>query len=174
MKKLLYLILISFFTIINACKMQKDGFNKNELVEKIEKMYNSDQANRLFLNKLKKSNLDKEVFKRKKDSIWKLQLVIDEQNTKDLIEITNKHGFPNTDFLEKPIAAWVIFQHTPEKYKEEVKNLLIKEINVGRLPAIEGSMIMWHLNGRNGTPLGLRERGVIVKDLRKKNDTNNK
>ncbi|SEC28807.1 hypothetical protein SAMN04489761_2584 [Tenacibaculum sp. MAR_2009_124] len=174
MKNIFFYPMLLMLVILSSCASQKETLNKEALSRQIKQMVDADQKNRLLLDELRKSNLPKEVFKRKRDSIWKVQLPMDEQNTIELIAITKKHGFPNTEFLEKPIGAWVIFQHTPEKYKAEVKQLLIKEINTGRMPAIEGSMIMWHLHGRNGIPWGIRDMGVIVKDLRTKNDTINK
>lgn len=153
------------FTFFSCKKKYAD---KN-LVEKIKAMVASDQKNRLLITNMRDKMGTSSNFKLKWDSIMKIQEKIDEYNTKELIRITKEHGFPNTNFLKEPIPAWLIFQHTPDKYKEEVKKILETERNKMRIPLIEYEMIIWHLNGRKGIPIHIKDKDVIINDSRKRN-----
>ncbi|MGY3792345.1 hypothetical protein [uncultured Aquimarina sp.] len=154
LKTLIILILVSCDSLSKDEKLIKD---REKLTKELKNMVELDQKGRLFITELKKKQLDSNLIKFKRDSFWSKQIIIDNNNVKRLIEITNTYGFPNVDRLQSPVPAWLIFQHTPEEYKEEVSDLLIEEHKSGRMPTMEYNMIKWHLTGRKGSPFSFTE-----------------
>lgn len=137
------------FTSCSTSSLKDRRLKKDReiLISELTLMYKEDQERRKYLMSLKNN---KEQYKIAYDSIKPIQLKIDENNTKRLIEITRKYGFPNIDRLGAPLPLWLIFQHTPEKYNAEVKRLLKTEVKEKRFPVGEFKMISWHLDGRKG------------------------
>ena len=166
MKLYVYLFLGVLMAACNTARIKDKRLNRDKalLTPELRAMCDADQEGRLFLRALKKQQLPTPVYKRKRDSVWKLQTPIDKKNTERLIAITRKYGFPNIERLGAPVAAWLIFQHTPDEYRKEVSKLLAKEDKAGRMPDIEYLMLKWHLGGRKEPPLKeLKTKGVKVK-----------
>lgn len=116
-------------------------FNADQMIE-FDNMLKKDQTLRQMVSKggFSKSRLD---------SIWKLQNVLDKENTEKLIEITETCGFPYPDRINAPIPLWLIFQHADTRlYGQKIKTLLNKELELGNIGLGEFNMIMWHVNGR--------------------------
>lgn len=79
-------------------------------------------------------------------------------NTKRLIEITKRYGFPSHERLKQFVrdstntsltsSPMLIFVHSPAKYKEELIKLIRYEYTKKRIDVRVCSHIFWHLNGR--------------------------
>lgn len=125
--------------------------NNEKLWKELEEMVRNDQY---YRKKIK--NLDKESnqYQKQWDSIWQLQLVIDHKNTKRIIEITEKYGFPDPRRTGKPISVWLLLHHSPREYHEEIKSLIDREYNSKRMDSTTYGMLKWHVNGRKGYPEG--------------------
>lgn len=150
--KLILLLIITSFAF--ACKVksldEKIKLDKERLISELITMCEKDQYYRNALEGLKVEN--KNDRKLKYDSIWDLQERVDMENTRRLIEITKKYGFPNPDRIGEPLPTWVIFQHSPKIFFDELSELLKVEHANGRLYDNEYAMIKWHMGGREGTP----------------------
>lgn len=158
------IIFLAFFLILNSCSSNKVENNflnkKTTLIDSIEKMYERDQRYRFLIRKSPNKN--------KKDSLRKLQKMIDDENTLALIEITKKFGFPNTKRLEKPIPIWVVFHHASKKHFRIIKKVIKKENKAGRLYDNEYNMIMWHMGGRKGLPFSMEHSKIKIYKSTKK------
>jgi len=87
----------------------------------------------------------------------------DSLNTIKLIEITNKYGFPNNKRLGVyKSKAYMIFVHSPRTYFEEIRALINKEYNEGRISEYKKEYIFWHLNGRTGQIPRSGENGEAI------------
>ena len=81
---------------------------------------------------------------------------IDELNTKRIIEMTNKYGFPSLSrikklykgALEEEFNPYILIVHSPKRYWDELKTLLKKELDAKHLSRCEFGHMLWHLNGR--------------------------
>jgi len=103
----------------------------------------------------KRPNGSKEV----RDSLWEIQTEIDKKNTKLLIDITEKRGWPSKDELgcNEYIAPMLIFRHAPKEFWEEIKPLIDKEYAEKRMGSGDYWFIDNHLRGR---PMDL-DNGII-------------
>ena len=153
----------------------KDSFIRSQFTSIEKDSFNNmkqDWEKRPYLEKkfrvlVKNKSKDFVVIQKQRDSLWKIQAEIDYVNTKKLIEIVKKYGFPSVDRLEAPVAAWLIFQHAPSSFWPELKTIVAKELKKGNLPSAEAAMLNWHLNGRKGTPF---IPGVNVIDSKQKGE----
>jgi len=86
------------------------------------------------------------------DSLWRLQEKIDMENSRLVMDIVKDIGLSGFDSLGMDCLkqALIVFVHTPDELKDEVKALVESEKD----NMFEGQYnhIMWHLNGRN-TPI---------------------
>lgn len=84
------------------------------------------------------------------DSLRELQLELDAKNTLKLIEITKKHGWQTSKSLgcDQRFRTVLIFRHAPEKYWNEIRDLIDKERNEKRMSGYEYYVIDNHLKGR--------------------------
>lgn len=143
---------IIFVLIYFSCSSVKDKRlqrDMDKVVSELKTLVTKDQEDRM--KKMKKIGLLRAENKdnsQKIDSLIKVQLKIDRENTRHLLNITKRYGFPDNSRLKERVPSWIIFQHTPEEYKEDVKKVLEKEHRLGRVRSEEYKMIMWHLNGR--------------------------
>ncbi len=77
--------------------------------------------------------------------------------------ITEKYGFPNNKRLEiYKSKAYFIFVHSPSQFFPEVKALILKEYNQGRISEYKKEYIFWHINGRKGIPPMSVENGKAI------------
>jgi len=147
------------------------------LVEEMEFMYGYDQTLREYLifktfdksitdsiESLSDSLRTKEIFKRKFKSdslskqIWKNYInPKDANHTERMIEITKKYGFPGVKrirafydkkFVDPEFNPYIIFVHAPKKYWEELKSLMKKERDEGRISTCTYGHLLWHFTGR--------------------------
>ncbi len=147
-------------------------------------MYELDQSNRLYLDTIDsifgvdtKSNeryipiLEKKKilgdryteYARKRDSVFKIIDSIDVINTKELIAITKKYGFPSRERLKVYKAkAYFLFVHSDRRFFPEIQELIEKEYTAKRISEYEKAYIMWNINGRNGQPPRAGENDTVV------------
>lgn len=161
MDKLIAITIIFFLTYACQSLTVDERFKelgkqeKKHLVSELDTMVEQDQYYRFLVDDLDESS---DQYKQKRDSIWDIINRIDMANTQRLIEITENYGFPNVDRLDAPIPVWLIFQHAPKEYFDQLKILLKGEYEAGRIPSLEYQMISWHLGHRKESfPLIFRE-----------------
>lgn len=176
------LVLLSF--IILGCSKNKElsQQEKTMLIRVVDSMHDIDQEVRLahykldslfglkktfFINnkKIKQEVLGSkfESYEKSVDSIWVLMKENDKTNTKLLLELTDKFGFPSSERLGvyKSKAYW-IFVHTPSEDFEAVERVINEEFELGRISEYKKEYIFWHLNGRNGMPPRLGSNGEVI------------
>jgi len=147
-----YIILFNFSCSPPKTKNELLERDKFEVISILDEIYTLDQEGRIKLRELKNGLLSSELYNFKKDSLEKIQMNIDDNNTRLLIDITKKYGFPNVERIGKPIPAWLIFQHSSKDYFSELEKLLDNENKSRRLPDNEYAMIKWHISGRKASP----------------------
>ncbi|MEJ6793204.1 MAG: hypothetical protein QNK89_10860 [Lacinutrix sp.] len=183
LKSLFYIILA--ITIFN-CTKDKNNLTDVDRVflnKTVDSIFELDQNTRLTFNIIdKKFGLNRNTFgksegfkrqyldsltyplyKKSVDSIWSILKVNDSLNTKLLIDITKKYGFPNNKRLGVAQSkAYKIFSHAPRFYSKDVENLVIEEHKAGRMIEFKKEYILWHVNGRNGNPPMSGHRGEAI------------
>ncbi|MDX1774015.1 hypothetical protein DFR65_104196 [Oceanihabitans sediminis] len=154
--------------------LQKDI---NVLVEEMEFMYGYDQTMREYTiyKTFNKSETDRienlpdslriqEMIKRKfvSDSISKMIYKkyinpMDAEHTERMMEITKKYGFPSTErirkyykkeFVDPEFNPLIIFIHSPKKYWDELKELMLKEYQNGIINQCQYGYALWQFTGR--------------------------
>ncbi len=97
------------------------------------------------------------------DSLWVIIKRNDSLNTKKLIKITKKYGFPSNQRLSVYKAkAYFIFVHTPRKFFKEVEQLIDEEYKNKRISEYQRAYIFWHLHGRGRMPPARGENGEVI------------
>jgi hypothetical protein len=141
MKRILPLLILNI--IIYSCKKENKYENDAELCELLSEMTSKDQE-------IRQMELLEIGTEKQKDSLWKIQKKVDNENTELLIEVTKKRGWVSKNGLncEKNMAPVVIFRHSSEKYWNEIKLLIEKENKEGRMGNGDYMFIDNHLQGR--------------------------
>lgn len=149
----------------------------NVLVEEMEFMYGYDQTMREYtiFKTFDKSETERienlpdrlkiEEMKERKfesDSIGKLIFKkyinpMDAEHTERMIEITKKYGFPSTErikkyynkeFVDPEFNPLIIFIHSPRKYWDELKELMLNEYQNGVINQCQYGYLLWQFTGR--------------------------
>ncbi|MES2544704.1 MAG: hypothetical protein V4548_07455 [Bacteroidota bacterium] len=150
----------------------------NVLVEEMEFMYGYDQTMREYVifktfdksetNRIENlpENLRVEKIKKRKfesDSIGSLIYkkyinTMDAEHTERMIEITKKYGFPSIErikkyykkeFVDAEFNPLIIFIHSPKKYWEVLKELMLNEYKNGIINQCQYGYALWQFTGRN-------------------------
>ena len=149
----------------------------NILVEEMEFMYGYDQTMREYIQyksfdksetnrieNLADSLREVEINKRKLESV-SLEITIREKyinsfdalHTERMIEIIKKYGFPSKerikkhykkDFIDPEFDPLILLIHSPKKYWEELKVLMLIEYKKGIINQCIYGYSLWHFNGR--------------------------
>jgi hypothetical protein len=122
---------------------------------------------RFLTSKQKKQKLGQDYhnYENAQDSIYSIMKEINITNTRKLIEITQKFGFPSMERLKATKAkAYLIFVHAPKKYYEEIRSLITSEFKANRISEYEKAYIFWHINNRVGFPPRLSKKGKVIYD----------
>ncbi len=145
MKKIFVFILIFISSGISA---QEKIADEAKLCALISEMKITDQFYRNG-DVLRNWNTDKNS-KKEIDSVWALQLKIDNSNTEKLIELTKKYGWLSNERLECEFKHYLflIFRHSQDEYFDEISELIDKELDASRLNVGHYKIIRDHLNGR--------------------------
>ena len=145
MKKLLYIALLIY--VISTMLLLSCSSNKYENDE--------DLCNLLFemaeSDKLYRTSLEAGFgHGSQSDSLWRLQIAIDNKNTEQLIEIIKDRGFPNKKAIgcDLPIAPFLIFTHAQPQYFEEIETLIDNELIAKNVDSLTYNHMLWHINGR--------------------------
>ena len=181
------LVLFSFLALMVSCKANSDKYDLsnddrfylNSVIDsifeldqsarhgfdKIDSLYGMEEGfmmKRTFEGKEKLGN-EFENYNKKIDSIWDYLKIIDDSNTKEMLTIVRKYGFPNTERLGVYKAnAYFIFVHSPRKYFDEIRTLMNREYGAGRVSDYEKGYIFWHLDGRKGMPPTSGKNGEAI------------
>lgn len=176
-KLLIFSILISNTIYSQSAKDSLLKKDINVLVEEMEFMYGYDQTMREYtiFKTFDKSETDRienlpdslrvEEMKNRKfvsDSISKLIFrkyinPMDAEHTERMIEITKKYGFPSTErikkyynkeFVDPEFNPLIIFIHSPRKYWDELKELMLNEYQNGVINQCQYGYLLWHFTGR--------------------------
>ena len=174
--KVFFVTTIILAIISCSSKYHLDEKELKILNSEIDLMYENDQSTRLYFDKIdsifgidKRNNLEMhksssqksflgeekyQAYKFKSDSLWKVIHQIDEYNTRRLIEITEKYGFPSNQRLNvKKSKAYFLFVHSSSKYFERINTLIEKEFDEGRISEYCKEYIFWHTKrNRKGMP----------------------
>jgi len=176
-KLLIFSILISNTIYSQSAKDSLLKKDINVLVEEMEFMYGYDQTMREYtiFKTFDKSETDRienlpdslrvEEMKNRKfvsDSISKLIFrkyinPMDAEHTERMIEITKKYGFPSTErikkyynkeFVDPEFNPLIIFIHSPRKYWDELKELMLNEYQNGVINQCQYGYLLWQFTGR--------------------------
>lgn len=163
------------------------------LVEEMEFMYGYDQTMREYtvyktfdksetnrIESLSDSLRIQEMKKRKfvSDSIGDLIYrkyinPMDAEHTERMIEITKKYGFPSTErikkyydkeFVDPEFNPLIIFIHSPKKYWNELKELMLKEYENGIINQCQYGYALWQFTGRKNLQPMLNNGFKMVKE----------
>ena len=170
----------------------------NTIVEELEFMYGYDQTLREYtiyktFDKSETNRIEKlpdslrivETATRKFESD-SIRLMIfnkyinpmDALHTERLIAITKKYGFPSVvrikkyykkEFADEEFNPLILFVHSPKKYSEDLKELMLNEYKIGNINQCAYGYALWHFSGRknfqpmldNGFKM-IEENGVQV------------
>lgn len=164
-----FFIIIGFLFatgLSQSCKekqlTEKKGLNRKELIAEVKKLYFDDQKDRRIIGVLEDECvpdsllrsphlLDKET-QLAVDVIYQQQSAIDDKNTERLIRLTKKYGFPGMKHLNHDVPVFLVFVHSKIKFYKEVRELIKKEYQAGRVSKFERDFIFWNLNGSKGIP----------------------
>jgi hypothetical protein len=147
MKKSLIIILTLISSEIFA---QEKIVDKIEMCNLLTELKTNDQLHRK--SEILNSWNENKYSKKEIDSIWALQIKIDNENTEKLIELTKKYGWLSDERLDcLKLNIWIIFRHSQKKYFEQISELIEKEHNSNRLNDWHYKLIKNHLNGRPKT-----------------------
>ncbi|MDN6280630.1 MAG: hypothetical protein L0J45_06470 [Psychroflexus sp.] len=177
LKLLIFSILLSHPIYSQSAKDSLFQKDINVLVEEMEFMYGYDQTMREYtiFKTFDKSETDRienlpdslrvEKMKNRKfesDSIakliWRKYInPMDAEHTERMIEITKKYGFPSTkrikkyydkEFVDPEFNPLIIFVHSPKKYWEELKELMLNEYQNGVINQCQYGYALWQFTGR--------------------------
>lgn len=82
---------------------------------------------------------------------------MDAKHTERMIEITKKYGFPsidrikkyyNKEFVDPEFNPLIIFIHSPKKYWDELKELMLNEYKTGTINQCQYGYSLWQFTGR--------------------------
>lgn len=146
MKKLTFTFFILYALGVFS---QEPIANKKDMCQLLSEMSEKDQLHRKgdilggsfgATNPYSKSEID---------SVWSLQIKIDNNNTEQLLALIKKHGWLSDERIDCPkLNIWIIFRHSQEKYFNDISELIETERESGRLSEWYYKLINNHLNGR--------------------------
>lgn len=190
---LIFSILLSTTIYSQSAKDSLLQKNINSVVEEIEFMYGYDQTMREYTiyKTFDKSETDRienlpdslkieEIKKREFESdsigklIWKKYInPMDAEHTERMIEITKKYGFPSIErikkyykkeFVDPEFNPLIIFIHSPKKYWEELKELMLNEYQTGMINQCQYGYALWQFTGRKSFQPMLDNRFEMVEE----------
>ena len=129
------------YLIVLDSLISSDGMNKEDFPEQENKL--KKQARQMAREQTK-------PLIAKNDSLRRLQLRLDEENTKELIDIIKKRGWVTSKILkcEEKFKTVIIFRHAPKKYWKKIWPLIEQEKSAKRLSEYEYYIIDNHIQGR--------------------------
>ena len=190
MKVLLNTFLFISLVLMFACSSTKETLSMQDqtiLKSMIDSMYNLDQKHRhslinieskykvdiksnngIFLNpKAKKKKLGEKFssYQKSKDSIRDIIQETNNSNTKLLLSLTEKYGFPSKKRMEiKAASAFFIFVHSPKEYYPKIRDIINSEFKEKRISEYEKAYIFWHIDGRKSMPPRKQKDGSVTYD----------
>lgn len=145
-------ISLTYLLIIYSalCISQSTIPDKTEMCKRLHAMTESDQMYRKMIPDAFNEN-ENQYSRTQIDSLWSLQIEIDNQNTRKLIDLTKTYGWLSNERLNcKKLNVWLIFRHSQREYHSEISELIEKEHLEARLRNFEYKLIKDHINGRVG------------------------
>lgn len=133
-----------FFVVLDSIKMSK-GLSHVDyaLLPKKMKLHYSQLAEKITH---KRPKMPKYIH----DSIMSLQIILDNYNTELLIDIIKKRGYPNKKNCNCKKFPGTVFRHSQPQYWNEIRTLIEKEHNEGRMNNGSYYFTLDHINGRKG------------------------
>lgn len=91
-----------------------------------------------------------QISEKKQDSLMKLQIKLDNKNTELLIDIIKEKGwvYKNNLDCEEYFSAWLVFRHSQSQYWNEIRKIIDKEKDLGRIGVKDYNMVNNHIKGR--------------------------
>jgi hypothetical protein len=102
---------------------------------------------------------------------------MDAQHTDRMIEITKKYGFPSIErikkyykkeFVDPEFNPLIIFIHSPKKYWEGLKELMLNEYKTGIINQCQYGYALWQFSGRKSFKPMLENGFIMVEENGKK------
>ena len=124
-------------------------FDKSE-TDRIEKLPDSLRVEEMKNGKFVSDSISKLIFR-------KYINPMDAEHTERMIEITKKYGFPSTErikkyynkeFADPEFNPLIIFIHSPRKYWDELKELMLNEYQNGVINQCQYGYLLWQFTGR--------------------------
>lgn len=142
MNKLIFGLLF-FVTIINYSQNNSKVIVPENIKRELKIIIESDQKFRTYISKNRKNLLKAEI-----DSLWRLQSIEDNRNTRRVIEIIEEYGYLLSSNSNTRFPMHIILMHTPNQLKDTVYKVINMEMEAGRITQSSYGMITWHLDGR--------------------------
>lgn len=160
-----FLIMLSFLLLSCQPQETKKQMTGDELISKTEVLYYKDQKWRRTVTSLITSQNEKRTHENSRPKtergkladrlIWKDIIEIeDNKNTEELIELTNKYGFPGMDRFDIKFPVCLVFVHSSREYFPEIIAIVNREYLLGNMNDWEKDYILWHVE-RNRDPIYL-------------------
>lgn len=124
-------------------------FDKSE-TDRIESLPDSLQHIELSKRKFVSDTISKHIFKNYINPM-------DAKHTERMIEITKKYGFPSlnrikkyydNEFTDPEFNPLILFIHSPRKYWDELKTLMLEEYKNGTINQCQYGYLLWQFTGR--------------------------
>lgn len=149
-------IILSVLLINCQSKETEKQMTGEELISKVEELYYKDQKWRRTVTSLITSQNEKRTHENSRPKtergrladrlIWKDIIEIeDNKNTEELIEISNKYGFPGMDRFAIRFPVCLVFVHSSREYFPEIIKLVEREHQLGNMNDWEKDKILWHV-----------------------------
>lgn len=134
-----------FFAILDSIKKVEDIDNKTYASFPREKQLAYGKKARAIADKVKARFTEKQS-----DSLMSLQIELDNKNTELLIDIIKQRGWPNKENTKCKKFAGGVFRHSQSQYFDEIRVLIEKEMEEGRMNTAAYKFYLDHINGRKG------------------------
>lgn len=133
----LHYITIAILILFTACLNNEIDYSDNRIL--CEQMYSMTENDQKF-----------RAIGEMTDSLWKLQIKIDDYNCEQLIKIVKKRGWPSKESYtcDKHTGGVIILRHAQEKYFPQIQNLINTEFSAGRIGSGDYNFIKNHIMGR--------------------------
>ena len=140
-------------------------FDKSE-TNRIENLSDSLRLKEMSERKLSSDSLTRNIFKNYINPK-------DAEHTERMIEITKKYGFPSIErikkyydkeFVDPEFNPLIIFIHSPRKYWDELKKLMLSEYENGRINQCQYGYALWQFTGRKNFQPMLNNGYEMIKE----------
>ena len=142
----LEIVIDPFFKILDSLKIDSN-LTKEDYI-------NLEREKRLEFGRKARNIADKRIVDTiLVDSLMKLQVILDNKNTKELLSYIKKNGYPNINKLKCKQSPDLVFLHSQEKYHKKIKNIIDLEYKNKNINEFLYLSLLRHLGGRKENDL---------------------